>query len=113
MVLDVSDVADMEFRAGKLATFKTAAGNERFFGDDAGELCPAVLQIVSDRRAIVKLLLLDVFQLFVVPEEVCILAMKWLVSKPAIGLFEVVVREEKSMKHDLAKLQIADRFVPG
>lgn len=84
MVLDVSDVADMEFLARKIATFKTAASDERllgFFCDDAGELFSTVLQIVPDRRSILKLLLLDKFKLLVVTKEVSILAMKRLVSE--------------------------------
>lgn len=115
MVLDVSNVAEVEFCAGKVAACESAACDQclfGFFSNDSSKLCPAVLQIISDRRAIVHLLLLDVFQFFVVSKEVRVLAMKRLVSDRAIRFFQIEIREEENVEGHLAEFQIANRFIP-
>ena len=71
-----------------------------------------MLNVLLDRRSIIKQLLLPVFEFFVVAKELCVLSMEILITNRDFTGFQIEVGEEKRMKSHLAELEAANRFIP-
>jgi hypothetical protein len=58
-------------------------------------------------------LLWAIFEFFVVSKNIRVGEMEWLPAEGLVTFTEIIVGEEQCMKHNLAKLQVYHRPVPG
>src|SRR5438552_3811615 len=106
MVLDVSDIVDMQLGSGKGPPRETSACTQRlrsFSSDHCRRFGATVFQVLLDSCFVVERGGLPVRKFLVIAKERLVFAMKWLLAEGFVILSEIIIRIKQGVKRDLTK----------